>query len=334
MKTLFYKYPTTIGEELKLQIKYCKSLGIIKNNSELSLKMRELEKEIFGKERKYTTLEERENNGIIDRTTKNERPSTMNDLFKITLNKEISNYLLLFSSFKALNIIKEDSNIIELLDYYRITPKKEIDKKRLEDIRNNGKEKNVMLCCECKERKKRLRCENYKQCVFRKIYNRIKKLDDADTQIKILYKLGFPSNWLDIIQWKNSYIISLKGLKNILGELEQTEKINFIKNLENQFEQSTDDFLKKAKKRQEFWKRTLEKTKIKINELENTKDVKKLQDLKFIKIYYNYNKPFSQPYTSIEKEKIPNKQFEYYKMLIEDECGIKKKMPIKSKTIH
>ena len=70
MELLFYEYLKTKEKELESQIAYSKNIEDIKNNNEVSIKMRKLEKEVFGKERQYKTKYDREYNLKIDNTTK------------------------------------------------------------------------------------------------------------------------------------------------------------------------------------------------------------------------------------------------------------------------
>ncbi len=70
MELLFYEYLKTKEKELESQIAYSKSIEDIKNNNDVSIKMRKLEKEVFGKERQYKTKYDKEYNLKIDNTTK------------------------------------------------------------------------------------------------------------------------------------------------------------------------------------------------------------------------------------------------------------------------
>lgn len=239
MKTLFYKYPTTIGEELEAQISYCKNKGTIQNMDRLSLKMRELEKEIFGKARSYKGKNESESNHSMQ-----SRPAVISDLKKIKINEEVSNYFLLFSAFKALNIIKEDYNIIKLLDSYGIKPKKAIDKERLEDLRESFEDVGLYSFAfhtKCSKEKSKL-CRSEAKCIFLKL----KKLFDTiseDEQIKMLYQLGFPSNLMKIDpKIYGMYYICLETLKKILKEFEEQELIEYINEEETTFKERHMDF--------------------------------------------------------------------------------------------
>jgi len=233
MKKLFYKYPTTIGEELKYQVQYCQSIGRFKNNSDISLRIRELEKEVFGEERKYTSKDE-----IYKKnTTRNVRPATLTELFKISSDKKISNYFLLFSAFKSLDIIKEDYNIVKLLDYYNIFPKKDIDIERLKEIevksyKSSGSK--VNFCRKCIEDTNH-KCDYSFSCLFLKL-SKESLSKDIDEQIKLKFSLGFPSNFE---KFRNEplldYGIDLETLKIILKKYGENEKINFIEDLEKEY---------------------------------------------------------------------------------------------------
>ena len=78
-----------------------------------------------------------ENNTDEKDKVRNSRVATITELKKIANNQKITNYFLLFSAFKALNIIKEDYNIIKLFDFYGIKPKKAIDKEHLKELEND-----------------------------------------------------------------------------------------------------------------------------------------------------------------------------------------------------
>lgn len=233
MGKLFYKYPTTIGEELKYQVQYCQSIGRFKNNSDISLRMRELEKEVFGEERRYTSKEEVK----IDNTTRNVRPATLTELFKISSDKNISNYFLLFSAFKSLNIIKEDYNIIKLLEYYNISPKKDIDIKRLDEIlfeSNKTFESKVNFCRKCVKNINQ-KCSYSYSCLFYKIAKELLS-KDIDEQLKLKFSLGLPSNFEKIVgQPILDYGIDLETLKIILKKYGESEKVDFIEDLEMEY---------------------------------------------------------------------------------------------------
>ena len=231
MKKLFFRYPLTIGEELKYQVEYCQSIGDFKNNSAISLKMRDLEKEIFGEERKYMSKND------TDNQTKNVRPGTLTDLFKISSDEKISSYFLLFSAFKALNIIKEDYNIIKLLEYYNISPKKDIDIKRLDEIlyqSNQTFESKVNFCRKCAKDINH-KCNSSYSCLFSKISKELLS-KDIDEQIKLKFSLGLPSNFEKLINEPLlDYGIDLETLKAILKKYGEDEKINFIEDLEIEY---------------------------------------------------------------------------------------------------
>lgn len=233
MEKLFYKYPTTIGEELKYQVQYCQSIGRFKNNSDISLKMRELEREVFGKERKYSAKDETKK----DNTTRNVRPATLTELFKISSNKKISNYFLLFIAFKSLDIIKEDYNIIKLLEYYNISPKKDIDIKRLDEIlfeSNKTFESKVNFCRKCVKNINQ-KCSYSSSCLFSKISKELLS-KDIDEQLKLKFSLGLPSNFEKFVgQPILDYGIDLETLKIILKKYGENEKVDFIEDLEMEY---------------------------------------------------------------------------------------------------
>lgn len=260
MKTLFYKYPETIGEELEAQIKYAKSIGTIRNNEKLSLEMRRLEEEVFGEERKYKSKDEEQSSHIITA-----RPAVITELKKIDLDKKITNYFLLFSAFKALNIIKEDFNIIKLLDYYRIKPKKQVDKEQLEKYRNNFfdiESFNFQLCNACLGKSK-LKCQT-KDCIILKT-NDLLKDDSIDNQIKRLYGFGLPSCFNKMIpQYYGEYYISLESLKQLLIEFKEEKIIDFIAKEEEYYKKEVEKEKRKNRKEELNRMITDEKEKIKI----------------------------------------------------------------------
>lgn len=233
MEKLFYKYPTTIGEELKYQVQYCQSIGRFKNNSDISLRMRELEKEVFGEERKYISKDEIKK----DNTTRNVRPATLTELFKISSDKKISNYFLLFIAFKALDIIKEDYNIIKLLEYYNIFPKKDIDIKRLDEIlfeSDKTFESKVDFCRKCVKNINQ-KCSYFSSCLFFKISKELLS-KDIDEQLKLKFSLGLPSNFEKFVgQPMLDYGIDLETLKIILKKYGENEKVDFIEDLEMEY---------------------------------------------------------------------------------------------------
>ena len=264
MKQLFYKYPKTIGEELEAQIKYCKSIGNIKNNDNLSLKMRELEKEVFGEERKYTIEEVR-----------SPRSAVITELKKISINEEISNYFLLFNAFKALNIIKEDYNIIFLLDYYNIKPKKKIDKERLEHFRKMSNEitrYNFRLCNSCYDKEKiNVNKGCALNCIVKRIKEKIKELN-IDEQMKFLYKIGIPSSYFNMVSQINGrYYISLLSLKKILEEIEEKNILNKINIEEENYKKNIEKSIKLKEENIESLNKKIEKYKIELKNIEEKK---------------------------------------------------------------
>lgn len=326
MERIFYKIPTTIGEELEAQIKYCKSIRRIKNNSDLSLKMRELEKEVFGNERNYRTMEEREYNIPKDRKIPNIRAGTITDLSKITLNEKIPNYLLLFSAFKILNIIQEDENIIKLLNYYELQPKKKTEQDRLNNMQRDNEQHYLSMCCECK-RCINSKCENKTNCLFLKLKNMVEENREIDEKMKLLYKLGFSSNWIDILLFDNSthYNISVETLKNILEYMKMTVELKYVKSEEEKYETI---FIKMVQDSRNDWENEMEKQKEKIKELEDTKDLKGLQELKKSNKILEVNREFlNESRGNKFKKRRP-----YYLDNIEDICYMKSKFP--QTTIH
>lgn len=248
METLFYKYPETIGEELEAQIKYAKSIGTIRNNQDLSLEMRKLEKEVFGEKRKYTA---REDGGKIRGIEKNTRPAVITELKRISKNQEISNYFLLFSAFKSLKIIKEDYNIIKLFDFYRIKPKKEVDKERLEKLKNDFEDLilyNFAFHTKCSKEDNQ-KCEHKEKCVFIKIKNIFNNIPE-DEQIKILYELGLPSNLMAMnLRIYGMYYISLETLKKIVKKFGEKEFIKYIEEEETKFNETMKNWKERKKRR-------------------------------------------------------------------------------------
>lgn len=236
MQTLFYKYPETIGEELEAQIKYAKSIGTIKNNQDLSLEMRKLEKEIFEETRKYRAKDEKQSSH-----EESVRPATLTELKNIKLDSEISNYFLLFSAFKALNIIKEEFNIIKLLDSYRIKPKKQVDKKRLEEYRDKffDIESFYFELCNACLGKSELACQK-KNCIMLKTKDLLRD-KSIDNQIKKLYEFGLPSCFnIMLPQYYGEYYISLETLKKMLIEFKEEKIIDYIAKQEEYYKKEVE----------------------------------------------------------------------------------------------
>lgn len=261
MEKLFYKMPSTIGEELKAQIEYCKYIGKITNTSDLSLKMRELEKEVFGEKRKYVNGQ-----GSV-------RPATITKLCKITSIEEITDYFLLYSSFKALNVIKEDHNIVELLDFYGITPKKEIDKEKLKELKEKNKiikkERCVKFCFGCHDKMIQI-CNNANKCLYIKIKNNLKNMLLVDEKIKYLYKLGFPSCFEKMAKSNNQhdYRLPISSIKIILSELGEFEKLDFINKLEKRYLEKSNNRRQKQEERKIENENQIKKLKEEIKQME------------------------------------------------------------------
>lgn len=323
MERLFYKLPETVGEELKAEIKYricieknrtdIEEVDKILNDSDLSIRVRKSQIELFEFKRK-------------DYDEFTSRPAIISNLKRITINEQIKDYINLFCAFKVLDIIKEDANIIQLLDYYKIFPKKETEKNRLEEFKNRNTHHYLSMCCKCKNIEQR-RCENYDKCPFRKIKAKLNNIVDKDEKIKLLYKLGFPSNWIDIIKILKleAYDISVQTLKEILEVLEMYNELEFVNFLEENYNKN---FIKIIKDSKDDWRDEIQEQKTKIKKLKDTKDIKELQELieeeRELKIINGYLKKSS----NTEFEKIRP----YYFSRIEDECYIKSKIP--KKAIH
>ena len=323
MKKLFYKLPETVGEELKAQIKYricieknrtdIEKVDKILNDSDLSIRVRKSQIDLFEFKR-------------MDYDEFTSRPAIISNLKRITINEQIKDYINLFCTFKVLDIIKEDTNIIQLLDYYKIFPKKETEKNRLEEFKNRNNQHCLSMCCKCKNIEQRL-CENYNKCLFRKIKEKLNNIVDKDEKIKLLYKLGFPSNWLDIINVLNlnSYNIYLQALKDILEVLKMCNELEFVNFLEENYNKN---FIKIIKDSKADWRDEIQEQKTKIKKLKDTKDIKELQELieeeRELEIINGYLKKSS----NTEFEKIRP----HYFSRIEDECYMKPKIP--EKTIH
>lgn len=316
MEKLFYKLPETVGEELKAEIKYriyieknrtdIEEMDKILNDSDLSIRVRKSQIELFEFKRK-------------DYDEFSSRPAIISNLKRITINEQIKDYINLFCTFKVLDIIKEDTNIIQLLDYYKIFPKKETEKNRLEEFKNRSNQHCLSMCCKCKNKEQRI-CENYDKCLFRKIKAKMNNIVDKDEKIKLLYKLGFPSNWLDIIDVfsLNSYNISLQTLKNILEVLEMCNELEFVNFLEENYNKN---FLKIIKDSKDDWRDETQEQNTRIEKLKDTKDIKELQELikeeRKLEIINGYLKKSS----NTEFEKIRP----HYFNRIEDECYMKSK---------
>lgn len=311
MERIFYKIPTTIGEELEAQIKYCKSIGRIKNNSDLSLKMRELEKEIFGEERKYAIGEE------------NVRPATITELYKITVNQEISNYFLLYSSFKSLNIIKEEHNIIELFDYYGIAPKKKVDKERLKELREEYKiikrEKCVKFCFGCPEKISKY-CNNANKCLYIKIRKNLRNMITTDEQIKYLYTLGFPSCFekMNTINNQGDYRLPISSLKIILKELGEIEKLDFINKLEKRYlvKFNKTEQVRKQKMKEIEDKIKKQKEEIKQFKIKDSNNLNEVHKLQYKQSQYEINKNIIEN----KKKKYKDKDYEEMLFIIYKKC--------------
>lgn len=315
------KYPKTIGEELKAQIKYAKVNGVIINNSALTLAMRKIEKEVFGVSRQYKAKDEEISNHIYT-----SRPALITELTQIEDYKEISNYFLLFSAFKSLCIIREDYNIIKMLDYHFIEPKKKGDKERLKEFREKFDAEmllyNFPISTKCFTNAN-LECVNYTQCISIKLKEKLKNLTESE-QLQLFYKLGFPSNITKLDpKTYGRYYISLETLKGLLSEFQITELLEYINDKEKIFYEETSNFYNKKQNivnslfeveagiKQEI----LEKeTNIKGNE----KDRKNREDLRKAKNSYDELKNFIKKIYEKNTKEISLEKSEKYKKFISD----------------
>lgn len=290
MEKLFYKMPSTIGEELESQIKYCKRIGKFKNNDEISLEIRKLEKEVFGATRKYVSKDEDINSNDNER---NSRAAVITELKKIGVNQQISNYFLLFSSFKALNIIREDYNIIKLLDYYRIKPKKIVDIERLEELRKKYKFPNGVPLNFCCLKKSKNLCNDKDKCINLRIIKLIQSLSN-EKQIEKLYQMGLQSNFYKMItEISPVYFISIETLKQILKELDEKEMLIYIQENESKYRKPSIEWKQKKVNEQKMLTERIKKQKREITELKNDLkifDRKKLNKLILKEREYEHNK--------------------------------------------
>ncbi|MEI3429572.1 MAG: hypothetical protein V8R72_00320 [Clostridia bacterium] len=230
MEKLYFKYPTTIGEELIAQFEYRKyyekqrkNIDMKKNETvmnneyllnyeEFSAKIRKVQKDMF---RNITNRKGK--NGKVEESSV--RPATITKLKKMTCNKEISDYFILFSAFKALNIIKEDYNIIELLDYYNITPKKITDKEKLVKVKE-----------ECNYDKKEYRnifVSTFDACFVNIILQDKLTGNSIDEKIKKLYELGLPSHFEKIKETliENGYYMEKNTIELLFKEYNSSNKL-------------------------------------------------------------------------------------------------------------
>lgn len=322
MAKLFDKFPRTIMEELNFQIMYRIDIDKndtnikadkILNDADLSNKMIKTKIDIFNLKRK-------------DYDEYSTRAGTISELKNIVINEKAPKYLDLFCTFKALNIIRENYNIIQLLNYYRIEIKKKIDKTRMEELKSKNDQICVSMCCRCKTIEQK-RCDNYDECPFRKIKNRLNEILDIDEKIKLLYRLGVPSNWFDILTVFNcnSYNISVQTLKNILEYLEMFDKIEILNYLEKNYQEI---FIKMVKESRDDWKNDIEEIKTRIKEINKTKNLEELQEL--FKLEKQYKE--IEGYLKQSKDENLNKIKPYYLSRIEEECCMKENIP--KKTIH
>ena len=311
-----------IKEELKEQFKYrvdidklekikkekqCKldeRNNLILNYTDLSIQTIKIQSDIFDNVRKGTDKE-------------SSRPSRVSDLKDVTFNQQIPNYFMLFSAFKALGIIKEDDNIIKLLEYYKIFPKKKVDKVKFENFRNKYKEDYVSLCCGCINVEKK-HCKNYGKCLFRKMQNELNQKTEKE-QIGLLYKLGFPSNFMDIVRFdlqSNYYNISIQTLKNILEYFEMSEENNFVDYMVKSYNEI---FLSMLNESVDEWKEEIEKQESIKKELKIPKSLEELRNLKnaenTLEIYTGYLHTY-------KSEEYRKRNKPYYIKRIEKECNL------------
>lgn len=228
MEKLFYKMPSTIGEELRCQIEYKKMQDKSFNYSTMSRKIKDQFIQDLGFERKD------------DDENVSTRPAMINELFDIGRQECTPKYMYLFMAFKSLGIIKDDIVILQMLKDYEITPKKDVDKNNLQNIQQNliyFKNpptntifyKGIDLCTKCKDEK--TPCGYTQSCIYVKIYEKMKKLSVME-QINYLYNLGLPTTFKKA---PVLYTISIQTLKNILENLNLVELKERVKNIENKY---------------------------------------------------------------------------------------------------
>lgn len=221
-------YPQTIGEELRCQIEYKKMQDKSFNYSTMSRQIKDQFIQDLGFERKD------------DDSNASTRPAMINELFDIGRKECTPKYMYLFMAFKSLGIIKDDIVILQMLNDYEITPKKDVDKNNLQDIQQNLISfknqhtgsifyKGIDLCTKCKDVKKP--CGYTDKCIYIKILEKMKNLSVME-QINYLYNLGLPTTFQGA---PALYTISIQTLKNILENLNLVELKERVENIESEY---------------------------------------------------------------------------------------------------
>lgn len=318
MEEIFNRYPKTIGEELKYQIEYKKLQDRKFNYDKLSRLIRDNLKKEFGFERKD------------DEENISTRPAMINELMGVGTIEKTSKYIYIYIAFKSLKIIKDEIIILQMLNDYKILPKKNVDKKLLENIENNFISfkipatnlvyyAGIHICTKYNENKSIcLKCKFRTKCIYLKILHKF-ELYSVEEQIKFLYSIGLPTS---ITKSITKYTITIDTLKKILMALDLLELKKSVEDIENKFKQEEIKKIEIRNKHIQDLKRKLETEKTNLKYLKNQVNHKKKEKNQFDKeIEYNIEKVterltyYRETYEKKKKNNISNKvDSKYYSL--------------------
>lgn len=318
MEEICNRYPQTIGEELKYQIEYKKLQDRKFNYDKLSRLIRDNLKKEFGFERKD------------DDENISTRAAMINELLGVGTTERTPKYIYLYTAFKSLKVINDEIIILQIFNDYNIIPKKNVDKKLLQDIEKNFISfkipatnlvyyAGIHICTKYNRNKAIcLKCKFKTKCIYLKILHKIESYS-VEEQIKFLYSIGLPTS---ITKSLTKYTITIDTLKKILETLNLLELKKSIEDIENKFKQKELKEIEIRNKSIEYLKRKLEIEKTNLKYLKSQVNHKEKEKNQFDKeIEYNIEKVterltyYKESYEKKKKNNISNKiDSKYYSL--------------------